>query len=527
MLNTGPAKLLLTMLVVCTLPSPYAPTSAVPQPRVANQPAVLIIGAGISGLGAAHKLHAHGFQNVRVLEATGRTGGRIRSQRYGKGFIEIGAQWIHGPSPGNPVFRLASEYSLLEPECLTKENQEGAYGHPSIISVPYSSSGKRISPEVVGNISELFSSFLEQARNVTNGDCDQNESIGRFVQRQTAQKMREWDSVTAGTALALLSSLLKSECSNSGTHSMDYVALCSFGEYTVLPGLDCTFPRGFESLINQIKSPLPNNTILLNKVVETVHWNGSYQGNDSRTFPVMVACEDGDTFVADHVIVTVPLGFLKERSSSFFSPSLSPEKVQSIQQMGFGTVNKILLEFKTPFWEPETEVMLLVWDGESPLINPPINLTQDWVKKLAGFVVLQRPEQVGHVLCGFIAGEESAFMETLTDEEVLSNMTAVLRQFTGDPNLSPPIRILRSRWHSEPYTRGSYSYVAVGNSGKNVDILAQPLPNDRKADKPLQVLFAGEATHRNFYSTTHGALLSGWREAERLISRYPPNGSEV
>ncbi len=38
--------------------------------------------------------------------------------------------------------------------------------------------------------------------------------------------------------------------------------------------------------------------------------------------------------------------------------------------------------------------------------------------------------------------------------------------------------------------------------------------------KHLQLLFAGEATHVNFYTTTHGAYLTGVREAERLISYY-------
>uniref|UniRef100_A0A8C5WGC0 Amine oxidase domain-containing protein n=1 Tax=Leptobrachium leishanense TaxID=445787 RepID=A0A8C5WGC0_9ANUR len=481
-----------------------------------RSPAVIIVGSGISGVVAAHRLYINGYRRLRVLEATGRSGGRIRSLAYGKGFIELGAQWIHGPSPNNPVYQLASQYSLLDPEALTKENQEeDGDGHLPLCSISHTNAGKRISQALVANITELYSAWLKQSQNVSKEECDPKSSVGGFIKQKIAEKLTEWDTATADTKLAFLNGLLNHECCISGTHSMDYVALCPYGEYTLLPGLDCTFPGGFESLVTQIKSALPNDTILFNKTVKTIHWNGAFQGSDARIYPVQVQCEDGDMFVADHVIVTVSLGFLKEQASGFLSPPLPVHKAQAIQNLGFGTINKIIMEFKEPFWDPDCITIQLVWEGESPLAQSKINMKQDWVKKIPGFFVLERPEKIGHLLCAFIAGQESEYMETLTDDEVLSSMTALLRQFTGNPNLPPPIRLIRTRWSSEPYTRGSYSHVAVGSSGKDVDNLAEPVPN--YGAKPFQVLFAGEATHRTFYSTTHGALLSGRREAERLI----------
>lgn len=57
--------------------------------------------------------------------------------------IEIGANWIHGPSEENPVFCLARQYGLLEPEALTKENQAiDIGGHPPWVPMVFSSSGQ-------------------------------------------------------------------------------------------------------------------------------------------------------------------------------------------------------------------------------------------------------------------------------------------------------------------------------------------------------------------------------------------------
>lgn len=45
---------------------------------------IVIIGCGISGISAAHRLVKSGFRHVRILEATGRSGGRIKTGSFGK-----------------------------------------------------------------------------------------------------------------------------------------------------------------------------------------------------------------------------------------------------------------------------------------------------------------------------------------------------------------------------------------------------------------------------------------------------------
>ncbi|NWH43056.1 PAOX oxidase, partial [Fregata magnificens] len=439
------------------------------------------------------------------------------------GLVEMGAHWIHGPSPGNPVFRLATRYGLLGPEAAREENQRAeAGGHPPLPSVTYGSSGRVLSPQAVSEARNLFDALLDSTRAFRGAKEPPALSVGQYLRTEIARRVPTLGGGGKEDArrlqLAVLAACLKLECCISGTHSMDLVALEPFGEYVSLPGLDCTFPGGYSSLPDRMLSALPEGTVLLNKAVRTIRWRGSFreEGDEARDFPVRVECEDGDAFLADHVIVTVPLGFLKEHHQDFFQPPLPERKAEAIRRLGFGTNNKIFLEFEQPFWEPQQQLLEAVWEDESPLEEPSTDLEANWFKKLIGFVVLQPPEQHGHVLCGFIAGKESEYMETLSDAEVLSTMTRVLRTLTGNPRLPAPKSVLRSRWHSAPYTRGSYSYVAVGSSGDDIDVLAQPLPEDPEDSRPLQLLFAGEATHRTFYSTTHGALLSGWREAERL-----------
>lgn len=71
---------------------------------------------------------------------------------------------------------------------------------------------------------------------------------------------------------------------------------------------------------------------------------------------------------------------------------------------------------------------------QDALAVPSVLCTGDPADVVSGCVSLHRSV---HVLCGFIAGLESEFMETLSDEEVLLSLTQVLRRVTGTERVWP------------------------------------------------------------------------------------------
>ncbi|KAF7217958.1 transcript variant X3 [Nothobranchius furzeri] len=395
---------------------------------------------------------------------------------------------------------------------------------------------------------ELTQEFFQNGKPVC---AESQNSVGVFTRDLVRKRIMldpDDSESTKKLKLSMLQQYLKVESCESSSPSMDEVSLSEFGEWTEIPGAHYVIPEGFMKIVDLLAQDIPSHTICLCKPVRHIHWNYSTQhqeviskssntkrddnhndsNHDRRPLnnplilgrPICVECEDEEWIMADHVIITTSLGVLKQHHAAMFSPSLPEDKVLAIEKLGISTTNKIFLEFEEPFWSPECNSIQFVWEDEAQLeqLAYPEEL---WYKKICSFDVLYPPERYGHMLSGWICGQEALYMERCDDETVAETCTKLLRRFTGNPDIPKPRRILRSSWGNNPYIRGSYSFTRVGSSGMDCERLAMPLPyaNSTKAP-PLQVLFAGEATHRKYYSTTHGALLSGQREATRLMEMY-------
>lgn len=87
----------------------------------------------------------------------------------------------------------------------------------------------------------------------------------------------------------------------------------------------------------------------------------------------------------------------------------------------------------------------------------------------------------------------------------------------GSSVVPQPKEFVVTRWRGDPWSRGSYSYVATGSSGTDLELLGRP--SDPIDDK-YRLFFAGEHTTREYPATVHGAIISGLREAANIANQF-------
>lgn len=419
-----------------------------------KQAKVLVIGAGISGLGAARELQKNGFEVV-VLEARSRIGGRIHTFQDWGYPMDLGASWIHGTQQ-NSITRLAKEADLH----LMETDYE---------SLQFFSKGKEfgfLSKVLSAKEFQSLEDEMENFASKLNKDVSLRELFEKFRENLNAERkpLIEWLFLTHESNLA---------------ESLDKVSAISFfQEAELFSGEDAIFEKGYEGITNFLSQGLD---IRLNEIVTTIQ---------STNKDVLVTTSKGK-FTADYCLITIPLGVLKKGSIKF-SPELSTKKKEAITKLNMGVLNKLYAEYDEPFWDKSTVSL-----GIGP------------EKQDFRFFLNYLPFFGKSTLVGFLPGDFGRDAERLSDAGLKEMLTKRLRQEIGKP-IPIPKRVYLTRWNSDPFSFGSYSYFPVGSTGK--DMLAL-------GEKEGRLYFAGEHTSPKYYGYVHGGFLSGLRATNEILQK--------
>ena len=120
-----------------------------------------------------------------------------------------------------------------------------------------------------------------------------------------------------------------------------------------------------------------------------------------------------------------------------------------------------------------------------------------------------------------VGAAEAVRLEQLSDSEVCESALAALESMLparGADAARDACRActgcVRSGWGAHKFTRGAFSHLPPGTTPAHYDTLACP-------EFGGALCFAGEHTSSEYPNTMHGALLSGAREAQRVLRAVP------
>lgn len=416
------------------------------------EPRIVVIGAGIAGLAAARALVANGVKPV-VLEARQRVGGRIWTDRSLGTPVDMGASWIHGHR-GNPITRLAKMSGAA-----TLDSDEAEFPI-------HSADGTVFAEKLVAQSEKRFAAL----RRAVEKSARRHHSLLDAIQ--------DVDPDVLDDPLVRLHMAIEIEFDAGG--ALNALSATEWDKDEKFSGSDLLIPRGYDQIPIHLAQNL--NIIFGNPVSKvTVQPNG------------VSICTGGTEIEADACICTVPLGVLKS-SDICFEPGLPKEVLEAIRKIGIGHANKIAFRLQGD-WPSGLPLSIGSADGRGGRYPYLMNL--DALDPGCGVMVT------------YAVGAFSESFQNQTDAEVAGDVQKLIDQLFGRGRLRVA-EVLVSRWTTDRYSQGSYSFAAVGAGRQDFQAFAD-FANPRCA-------FAGEHTHPDYRGTVHGAWLSGEAAAQRILA---------
>ena len=423
-----------------------------------SEETIIVIGAGMAGLTVAARLQASGFQVV-VLEARSRPGGRILTDHSLGVPIDLGAAWIHGDSKKNPLMKWVKELNI--------ETRKTDWDSLFL----YDSEEGELADATYSKFYRKFEYVLEQLYDI-------RETIG--TSRSIAESIDKAvkGSGTTGVVRRGLQWTLVSYIGIEYASDFEELSHRYWDADSAFSGDDAIVQPGYAKIIDAIGKDL---SIQYQNVVQRIRLDAN--GVSITT--------DKDVFKGDRVVVTVPLGVLQD-GGIVFEPALPDQKIQSMDRLAMGTMNKIALKFPRRFWPEEAHRLGLLEDT-----------TNETVEYFPLTAYNGEP-----ILVGLARGRHARGWESVPKASVVEEAMADLKAMFGG-SVPPPSDSLVTAWHSDRFSRGAYSHVPPGGRLSDYSALAKPI-DDR-------IFFAGEATHSTYPATVHGAYLSGERAAREIV----------
>lgn len=428
---------------------------------------VIIVGAGISGLTAAKVLSENGVDDVVILEAADKIGGRIRKEEFGGVMVELGAGWIAGVGgkQSNPVWELALQSNLRTCFSDYSNARYNIYDH----------SGKIFPSGIAADsYKKAVDSAIQKLRSQEGNHHEATEDT------ETTS--------TPKTPIELAIDFILHDFEMAEVEPIStYV---DFGEREFLVADE----RGYEHLLYKMAEnflftsdgKIMDSRLKLNTVVREVQ--------HSRN-GVSVTTEDGSLYEANYVILSVSIGVLQSDLISF-SPPLPRWKMEAVRNLDVMVYTKIFLKFPYKFWPCEPEKEFFIYAHE----------------RRGYYTFWQHMENAypgSNMLVVTLTNGESKRVEAQSDQDTLREAMEVLRNMFG-PDIPDATDILVPRWWNNRFQRGSYSNYPIYANHQLVHAIKEPVG---------RIFFTGEHTSEKFSGYVHGGYLSGIDTSNALLGK--------